>query len=263
MCRDILLADSDVESRDRLYEMLFSMGYKVECAPNSDETLIRLQSERPYLLILEQDLIPKGGLKALEKIREFDREMKVVLLTKKEPNIEIETKAHRLGVSVVVKKDFANHIMFKKILEILRETDEKTPEDKYIALGKILVVDDMPEVRVTLTTFLKMRGFNVKDAASGDQALLEIKIEKPKLVLLDERMPGIDGLVALKEIKDLDSTIKVVMLTAIQNEDIIEEANRLGACDYITKPFDLEKLEALVLSILIPEKYKQDDMIKR
>jgi two-component system response regulator (stage 0 sporulation protein F) len=256
MFRNILIADGDVKSRDKFYEILFSMGHKVECAPNSSEALIRLQAERPYLLILEENLPTEGGLKALEKIREFDREIKVIFLTQNEPDIGIETKAHHLGVTAVMKKDFSTHLMFKTILEILRQVEEKVQDDKYMSMGKILVVDDVLEMRMTLTTFLKMRGFEVKDAANGDQALLEIKAEKPLLVLLDERMPGMDGLVALKKIKELDSSIKVVMLTAVQDEDVIEEAKRLGALDYITKPFDLEKLEAMILSILIQEKYK-------
>jgi two-component system response regulator (stage 0 sporulation protein F) len=263
MFRSVLVADSDVESRDRFYEILFSMGHKVECVPNNNEALIRLQAERPYLLILEENLPLEGGLKTLEKIREFDREMKVVFLTKGEPDVEIETKAHRLGVTAVIKKDFSAHFMFKKILEILRQTEERTQDNKYLGLGKILVVDDNQEMRVTLTTFLVMKGFDVKDAANADQALLEMKVEKPFLVLLDERMPGMDGLVALKKIKELDSAIKVVMLTAIQDRDVMEEAKKLGALDYITKPFDLEKLEALILSILIQEKYKHDDNAER
>jgi len=263
MFKNILLADSDVESRDRMYEVLFSLGYKVECVPNSNEAINRLQTERPYLLILDENLSPEGGLETLKKVRGFDRQIKVVFLTKDEPNIEIETQVLRLGVSVVVKKDFSTHTVFKKILEILGEKEERIQGDKYLVLGKILVVDDTSEMRVTLTTFLKMRGFDVKDAANGDQALMEIKIQKPKLVLLDERMPGMDGLVVLKKIKELDNSIKVVMLTAVEDEDIIEEAKRLGACDYITKPFDLEKLEALVLSILIPEKYAHSDVDKK
>ena len=255
MFRDILLADSDIEFRDRLYEILFSLGYKVECVPNSKETITRLQNKRPYLLILEQDLIPEGGLKTLEKIREFDRKIKVVLLTKEGLDAEKEEKAHSLDVAVVVKKDFSTHVMVKKILEILRSIEEKIQEGKYFDLGKILVVDDNSVIRVTLTTFLKMRSFAVKEAANGDQALMEIKIEKPTLVLLDERMPKMDGLAALKKIKELDSSIKVVMLTATQDEDTIKEAEKLGASDYITKPFDFEKLEALILSVLIQEKY--------
>jgi two-component system response regulator (stage 0 sporulation protein F) len=258
MFKSVLVADRDVESRDRFYEILFSVGNKVECAPNANEVFNRLETERPYLLILAEDLPSEGGLRALEKIRQFDHEMKVVFLTKEEPDIEIETKAHRLGVSVVMKKDFSTHFMFKKILEILRQPEEEIMDNKYMGMGKILVVDDMQEMRVTLATFLKMKGFEAKDVASAEQALLEIKIERPILVLLDERMPGMDGLVALKKIKEIDSSIKVVMLTAVEDEDVMEEAKKLGALDYITKPFDLEKLEAMILSILIQEKYKKE-----
>jgi len=256
MFGNVLVADSDVESRDRFYEILFSMGHKVECAPNGNEALARLQTERPDLLILEQDLVPLGGIKTLEKIREFDREMKVVFLTKDEPALEIEDVAYRLGVSAVVKKDFSTHIMFKKILEILTEAEEKIPENKKADLGRILVVDDSPEMRITMTTFLKKRGFDVMDAVNGEQALMEIKNRKPELVLLDVRMQGMDGLVVLKKIMDIDSSIKVVMLSGIQDEDIIQEASKLGACDYIAKPSDFTKVEALVLSILIQGKNK-------
>ena len=255
MFRSVLLADSDVVFRDRLYEMLFSMGYKFDCVPNSNEAIIRLQMDRPYLLILDEGLVTEGGLKTLEKIRGFDRAIKIVFLTRGEPVIETETKLHRLGVSAVAKKDFSTHIMFKKILEILKATEEGFPEEKYVVLGNILVVDDTPEMRMTLSAFLKMKGFAVKEASNGDQALMEIKIEKPILVLLDMRMPGMDGLMTLKKIKDMDTAVKVVMLTAIEDEDIISEAKKLGACDYLIKPFDLEKLEALVLSILIPTKF--------
>jgi two-component system response regulator (stage 0 sporulation protein F) len=256
MFKSVLVADKDVDSRDRFYEILFSMGHKVECAPNGNEALARLETERPYLLVLEEGLPPEGGLKTLEKIRKFDRQIKVVFVTSQEPDIDIETKAHRLGVIAVVKKDFSTHFMFKAILESLRQADEKVGDDRYLTMGKILVVDDTPEMRVTLSTFLSMKGFAVRGVASAQEALLEIKTDKPVLVLLDERMPGMDGLMALKKIKEIDSKIKVVMLTAVEDEDVMEEAKKLGALDYIIKPFDLEKLEALILSIFINEKYK-------
>jgi two-component system response regulator (stage 0 sporulation protein F) len=124
-------------------------------------------------------------------------------------------------------------------------------------LGRILVVDDNPEMRILLAVFLKKKGFDVKDVVNGEQALMEIKVGKPKIVLLDERMPGMDGLMVLKKIKELDESINVVMLTAIENEDIIKEATALGACDYLTKPCNLQEVEALVLSILMQEKYKK------
>ncbi len=259
MFRKILLADSDIEFRDQLYEMFVSMGYEVECAPNSNETLFRLQSERPYLLIVSDDLLPDSGIKILEKVRQFDRGIKIVLLTENAASPQEEEDAKKLGATAVLKKDFSNNLMFKGILEILRLTEVQTQENKYFSLGKILIVDDSSDIRITLMNFLKMRGFNVKDVASGEQALMEIKNDRPDLVLLDERMPGMDGLMVLKKIKDTDASIKVAMLTAIQDDDIVRQARKLGACDYITKPCDLEKLEALILSILVPERLKQDE----
>jgi len=254
MLKSVLVADSNVEFRDGMHMVLFSMGYKVECVPNGNEALIHFQSTRPHLLILDEKLATEGGLKTLEKIREFDRQTKVVLLTKEEPHPEIEARARDLDVSAVLKKDFSTHIMLKRILEVLGQADEKDQKDKYSALGKIFVVDDNLEMRATLTTFLKKRGFDVEDAVNGIQALSEIKIKKPKVILLDERMRGMDGLMVLKKIKELDSSIKVVMLTVVVDEDILKEAQKLGACDYLSKPFDLEKLEALVLSLLAPGK---------
>ena len=258
MFRKILIADSDIEFRDELYEMFVSMAYDVECAPNSNEALARLQSERPYLLFLSDNLVPYGGLKVLEEVRKFDREIKIVLLTKGAPDPETESHANILGASAVLKKNFSDNLMFKKILEILRLTEMQTQESNYFNLGRVLIVDDSPDVRITLAAFLKMRGFNVKDVVNGEQALMEIKNEKPSLVLLDERMPGMDGLMVLRKIKETDSLIKVVMLSAIRDEDIMQEASKLGASDYITKPCDLDKLEASVLSILVPEKFKRD-----
>lgn len=254
MFENILVADSNVEHRDRFYEILNSMGYKVDCAPNTNEVLARLETDRPHLLIIDEGLNPDGGLKALEKIRGFEHTMKVVFLAKTDPDINLETQVRRLGVSAVVKKDFSSHLMFKHILGVLRETDEKAPGQKYLDLGRILIVDDTQGMRLTLTSFLRMRGFDVLDIASGDQALMEIKTQKPALVLMDMRMPGMDGLMTLKKIKEFDSQIKVVMMTAIDDEDIMSEAKSLGACDYLIKPFDLEKLEALVLSVLIQER---------
>lgn len=121
---------------------------------------------------------------------------------------------------------------------------------KYKDMGRILVVDDTPEMRETLVALLEMKGFNVQCADSAKQALLEIKLEKPILVLLDERMPETNGLATLKKIKEIDNSIKVIMLSAMEDADLRKEAKKSGACDYINKLCDFEKLEAAILSIL-------------
>jgi len=255
MPKNILVADSDVVSAERFLGIFSFMGYRVASAADGTEAAKLLQAEKPYMLIVEQDLPPEGGLKALEKLRELSKETKVILLTKDDPPIEVVAGAGGLDISLFVKKDFCTHVMLKKIFEHALEIYDKVPENKYSVLGKVLIVDDVPEIRMALASFLKIKGFGVQYAASGEQALAQIKAEKVQLVFLDKRMPDMDGLAVLKEIRGLDSTIKVVMMTAVEDDEIITESENLGACDYIFKPFRLESIEALALAILLQQKF--------
>jgi DNA-binding NtrC family response regulator len=113
-------------------------------------------------------------------------------------------------------------------------------------MHKLLVVDDENDICDFVKTFFKDRGFYVFTALSGEEALSIAKKEKPDLILLDIKMKGMDGLAALKHIKELDRGMKVIMVTALEDQDKIHEAYKLGACDYITKPLILDYLEQTV-----------------
>lgn len=116
---------------------------------------------------------------------------------------------------------------------------------------KILVVDDEPQIRDILSRFLKKGGYQISLAADGEEAVQTLKNERPHLVLLDVRMPKMDGITALKEMKKIDSTVGVIMTTALQDEEIAKTAISSGACDYICKPIDLFVLENSILSKII------------
>ena len=253
MFKDILIADGNMESRDKFFKVLSSVGHKVDFVPNGNEVIVHLQTKRPYMLILDQELPPDGGLKTLERVRKFEKEMRVVFLTRNDPDFDAEIcrKARRLGVAVILKKDFSSYAMVKKIEVMLRDTEEKGGDDSRLNLGRILVVDDDPGMRMTLETFLNKKGFHVKVVADGEQALQEIRAQKTKIVICDERMPGMDGLMVLKKIKEFDKLINVVMLTAVGDEDVIREATVSGACGFLTKPCDLQEVEKLILSLLV------------
>ncbi len=107
----------------------------------------------------------------------------------------------------------------------------------------LLVVDDEPEICDFLKLFFEERKYQVRTATSGQEALDMIPKVKPQVVLLDVHMPGMDGLTALKRIKETYSDIKVIMVTALETREKIEEAIRYGADNYITKPLSLEYLE--------------------
>lgn len=108
---------------------------------------------------------------------------------------------------------------------------------------KLLVVDDEPEICDFLKSFFEDRDFEVQTVSSGEKALELIEIFHPQVMLLDIKMGSMDGLEVLKQIKKKNSKIKVIMVTALETTDKIEEAMRLGADNYITKPLSLEYLE--------------------
>ncbi|MGQ9574088.1 MAG: sigma-54-dependent transcriptional regulator [Thermoguttaceae bacterium] len=114
----------------------------------------------------------------------------------------------------------------------------------------ILVVDDEAPQRALLRTFLESRGFRVAEAASAEQALELIRRRPPEMVLLDVRLPGISGIEALAEIRRLHEHLPVLLITAHADLRQAVSAMKGGADDYLTKPLDLEELEAAVRDAL-------------
>ncbi len=110
-------------------------------------------------------------------------------------------------------------------------------------MKKLLIVDDEKEICEFLKAFFEERNFEVYTANSGVSAIKYIQELTPQLVLLDIHMPGMDGINALKWIKEKYPKVKVIMVTALETREKIEEAMRLGADNYITKPLSLEYLE--------------------
>lgn len=108
---------------------------------------------------------------------------------------------------------------------------------------RLLVVDDEPEICDFLKSFFEDREFEVQSALSGEQALAAVERFHPQVVLLDIMMGSVDGISVLKQIKAKHPKTKVIMVTALETTEKIEEAMRAGADNYITKPLSLEYLE--------------------
>lgn len=112
----------------------------------------------------------------------------------------------------------------------------------------ILIIDDEIDLCQSLSEMLKEEeeGYKVSVANSGKKGLVKIKEEVPVLVLLDIKMPGMDGIETLEKIKAVDEDILVIMLTAYQTVDTAVKAMKLGAYDYIGKPFNYEELKIII-----------------
>jgi two-component system, NtrC family, response regulator AtoC len=112
--------------------------------------------------------------------------------------------------------------------------------------GKILVVDDDPEVRMATRDFLSSKGYEVALAEGGREALRMIDASPPDVVLLDVAMPDMDGMEALKRMVAMHPAMPVIMVTANADIEITSKVLQLGAADYVPKPFDLDYLDQAI-----------------
>jgi two-component system response regulator PilR (NtrC family) len=111
---------------------------------------------------------------------------------------------------------------------------------------KILVVDDDASIRNMLAIVLKSEGYKVTVADSSESALKEMKNQAFELVISDIKMPGISGIELLKKVKMIDTEVPVIMITAFASANDAVEAMKLGAEDYVTKPFNLDELKLII-----------------
>ena len=118
-------------------------------------------------------------------------------------------------------------------------------------LGRMLIVDDERPVREVLSEYFETQGYAVSVAADGHEALAAFTRERPDVVLLDVRMPGMDGLQVLKRLREADADVAVIMVTANEDLELARESLSVGAFDYVAKPFDFEHLAQAVSAAVV------------
>ena len=113
--------------------------------------------------------------------------------------------------------------------------------------AKILLVDDEPGMLRYIKTLLEVDDYKVETATTGEEALERVdKGLQPDLILLDVLMPGIDGLQTLEQLRQKQPGVKVVMLSCVNDTRKVVQAMKLGAQDYLTKPFQKAELDAVI-----------------
>lgn len=122
----------------------------------------------------------------------------------------------------------------------------------------ILVVDDEDSVRTALKALLKREGYEVETATNGEEAVSLVKTLQPALVIMDIRMPKKDGIEALREIREIDKDINVIMITAFAAVETAIKAMMIGAYDYIIKPFNNDEVKILAKRALQVQSLKEE-----
>lgn len=116
-------------------------------------------------------------------------------------------------------------------------------------MRKIFIIDDDRSICKTLELHLSHKGYRVEWSTTGSEGFEKISREKPCIVILDIRLPDLDGLMLLQRIRELDPHIQVVMITAFQDMETTIKAMQYGAFEYIYKPIDIKELEGVISKI--------------
>ncbi|MDP3487925.1 MAG: response regulator [Bacillota bacterium] len=110
---------------------------------------------------------------------------------------------------------------------------------------KVLIVDDQAGIRALLREVFSVFGFEVIEAQNGYEGLERLE-RRPDIILLDMKMPGLSGIETLRQLRIKNATVPVILVTAYQELEMVNEAERLGVTARLIKPFDLDELQCIV-----------------
>lgn len=126
---------------------------------------------------------------------------------------------------------------------------------------RILMVDDEPDTLQLIRKILEADGYDIHQAANGVEALKYIQSHWPDLVLLDVVMPEMDGMAVLRELRRLDATAGVIMVSALSSENLVVQAMMDGADDFVNKPFALKNIRVRIRQVLDKSRLRRENVL--
>jgi len=257
----ILVVDDERLMCDLLGSVLARHGHEVLTALNGRDGLELFKTHRPRFTLLDLRMPEMNGIEVLKQIRAIDPQAAVMILTAWGSDA-LEQQARQLGVVDFLSKRLSLDVLVEAMERTLQQSAQaaspaqaaapaEAPQAALAAADDgdfILVVDDEPQIRDLLKRFLSLRGYKVRVAADGQQALTMVEQEAPQLIVLDVYMPGINGVEVLRQLRRRKFTGGVILLTGSQDDKLLQEALDLGSVDVMGKPVDLERL-ALAIQV--------------
>jgi DNA-binding response OmpR family regulator len=249
----ILVVDDERLICDLLKEVLSRHGHEVYTALSGRQALETYTTHRPNAMIVDLHMPEMNGIELLKQLRLIDPVAMVMMLTGQGTD-ELESQARELGVTDFLRKGLSLDAVVQSINRVSHRprgaSEVLLPptqgSDKKPKGESILVVDDERMIRDLLQEYLGIRGFHVRTAQDGAEALALVAEQPPQVVILDMYMPGMSGVDVLAELGVRQYKGKVIVLTASQDEKLLQQALNLGSVDLMSKPVDLERLSLAI-----------------
>src|SRR3989442_1081625 len=227
---------------DLLRSVLAGLGYEVLIHMYGCEGLELFKKPRPHFTLLDLRMPEMNGIEVLKQIRAMDPQAAVLILTAWGSDA-LEQQARQLGVVDFLSKGLSLDVLVAAMERTLQQTAQAAspaqaaapggaPRTAPVAAGDgdfILVVDDEPQIRDLLKRFLALRGYKVRVASDGQQALTMVEQEAPQLIVLDVYMPGINGVEVLRQLRRRKFTGGGLLLDGQQGGKRLQGGADVGA----------------------------------
>jgi len=239
----ILVVSGNVTLRERLYDLLARQRLIAVTVHAGAHALAMLEREHPSLIISDTHLTDMTGWDLAERAR-ASRSLPVILIGAHDASSTFS----KPSVQATLSPDAPDQAILDEITHWLTTPSPAGRQQRWH--GSVLVVDDEQKLRALLKNYLELKGLEVATAGSGEEALKQLATLAPNVVLLDIKMPGMDGLVTLKKIKTLNANMVVVIMTALEEQQLMAQCFQLGAYEYVMKPIEFGRLDAVLLNKL-------------
>ncbi|MFC2122975.1 response regulator [Bacteroidota bacterium] len=230
----VLVVDDNSDLLNTFSLILKMKGFNVDTAENGLSAVDKFK-RRPFDVILMDLIMPQmNGVEAFRKIREINPGARVILMTAYYEEDEIRAALNEGAYQAVHKP-----VNVARLMQVIGEATMNSP---------VLVVDDDADFRRTMARALELNGYRVDAAGSGEEALQIAKERDCQVAFIDVKMPCMDGLETYQRLKEINSSMRTVMMTGYGDEvtDIVARALAAKVTTCLRKPFDLSTAMGLI-----------------